>query len=124
MKIFTKTLCVLFVFVSACASAPAWISDIIQSPQHYEKTEILVEGYLCVDGTTVYISTVNACEQFDTGRRVILVVDEPMYRMLTKVKNGSMIAVSGIFEAPPPDAIIMPTGVLLGSHIKVLRIVH
>lgn len=123
MKFVVATVCIFMSLVSGCVSAITPISDVIGSPFKYEKTEIVTSGYLCIDGSTAYLSTSSDCSAIDDGRRVVLDVDEDLFRELEHNEPGSEITVMGRFEAPPSNAIIMPTGVLLGSSLRVLKII-
>lgn len=81
-----------------------------------------IEGYLCKDITTFYLSDRDQCDDFDVGMYVILVFDDEGFRAAEDIGNHSRVSVVGTVRLPPSGAIRSKSGVLLGTSIHVRSI--
>lgn len=117
-----RKLLLLITFLASCTVSSIPVQTVIDLGNNFDNREILVHGHLCKDVTTIYLSTSSNCENFESGRRIILVVSKKQYLLLQDVENSTVISVQGKFAAPGPDGLVPAKGIVLGAHIDVTDI--
>ena len=107
--------------VTACAVAHYPIREAIQKPYLLDKRDIAISGYLCVDGTEIYLASSTICDVIEEEKAnefMIPLVLDPGNVTRARTLDRSYVEVQGIFRAPPHDATILKSGLLLGFFVE------
>lgn len=110
------------IFVASCTSGPIPIKDLINFRSNFDEMDVFVVGRLCADVTTVYLSTSANCDDFESGRRIVLSLSETQFRFVETINNGSTVHVRGKFNDPGKDALVPNSGIVPGAYINVVEI--
>jgi hypothetical protein len=114
------------VLLGGCVSSVHPIQELVRSPDKWDKQVVSMQGYLCVDLFVAYLASSTECDEIAQEKKgefnIELVLDKQQMQLARKLKSGTRVIIKGRFRAPPPGAIRMTSGALLGYSIVVLSI--